>query len=85
LRIKRARFSKWQPHHNTLSPSKNEKKINYLTAMEGWRHKLLMGLLMLVFWVVMPCGFVGRYKRFGGHTASIFSPEEYYFKYFISV
>jgi hypothetical protein len=21
---------------------------------------------MLVFWVVTPCGFVGRYKRFGG-------------------
>jgi hypothetical protein len=25
-----------------------------------------LGMVLLVFWVVTPCGFVGRYKRFGG-------------------
>jgi hypothetical protein len=27
---------------------------------------LVMKLSLLVFWVVMPCGLAGRYKRFGG-------------------
>jgi hypothetical protein len=32
---------------------------------------------MVVFWVVMPCGFVGEYHRFGRtyYTVSIFNPE----------
>jgi hypothetical protein len=32
-------------------------------------------LSMLVFWVVTPFGLVGRYQRFGEHTASIFRAE----------
>jgi hypothetical protein len=30
---------------------------------------------MLVFWVVTPCGLVGRYLRFGEYTASILRAE----------
>jgi hypothetical protein len=30
---------------------------------------------MLVFWVVTPCGLVGRYQRFGERTASIFRSQ----------
>jgi hypothetical protein len=32
---------------------------------------------MLVFWVVMPCGLVGKYQRFGGtYCLHLFSPED---------
>jgi hypothetical protein len=30
---------------------------------------------MLVFWVVMPCGLVGRYQSFGGKYF-LFGPED---------
>jgi hypothetical protein len=35
-------------------------------------------MMMLVFWVVTPCGLVGRYQHFGGmyYTAFFFSPED---------
>jgi hypothetical protein len=29
-------------------------------------------LLIVVFWVVVPCSLVGVYERFGGNTASTF-------------
>jgi hypothetical protein len=36
-------------------------------------------LMMMVFWVVAPCGLVSRYQRFGGIDClllQVFSPEE---------
>jgi hypothetical protein len=35
-------------------------------------------MLMLVFWIVTPCGLVGRYQRFGGTYClhlQVFSPK----------
>jgi hypothetical protein len=40
------------------------------------RFEVLTAVRMaMVFWVVTPCRQVGRYKRFGKHTASIFRVE----------
>jgi hypothetical protein len=41
-------------------------KFEVLTAVK---------MSMLVFWVVMPCGLVGRYKLLEEHTASNFRAE----------
>jgi hypothetical protein len=36
---------------------------------------MVVKIWMLVFWVVMPCGLVGRYNLLDEHTASIFRTE----------
>jgi hypothetical protein len=35
----------------------------------------------LVFWVVTPCGFVGRYQRFSPEDGGIIPPKRWYLPY----
>jgi hypothetical protein len=39
------------------------------------RPVVMIYVSVLVFWVVTPCGLVGRYQRFGG-TYSVLCPED---------
>jgi hypothetical protein len=54
--IDRSSFSKPTIHFTKLYTSRISVKFEVLKAVR---------LSMLVFWVVTPCGLVGRYKRLG--------------------
>jgi hypothetical protein len=53
-------------HYGNTKGQQKEVRFEVLTAMK---------VSMLVFWVVSPCGLIGRYQSFGGTYCIHFSPE----------